>query len=79
MASSKSPIRDRRAGFRGHVARPHHGTAPGVERVQDSGGPKRVDPAVAQSGCRARAGAAIRFPEPYRIAVPPHRLASVES
>ena len=54
-----------------------HTTAPsrGVERVQDSGRAERVDATVAEGRRRARTGAAIRLPEPGRVAVSPHRLA----
>ena len=54
-----------------------HTTAPvaGVERVQDSGRAERVDATVAERRRPARTGAAIRLPEPGRVAVSPHRLA----
>ena len=54
-----------------------HTTAPlrGVERVQDSGRAERVDATVAEGRRRARTGAAVRLPEPGRVAVSPHRLA----
>ena len=47
----------------------------GVERVQDAGRAERVDAAVAERRRAARTGAGIRFPEPGRVAVSPHRLA----
>ena len=64
-----------RAGVGRRVARPHDGAVAGVERVQDAGRAQRVDAAVAEGRRPARTGAAIRFPEPGRVAVPPHRLA----
>src|SRR6185295_9897903 len=42
---------------------------------QDSSGAERVNAAAAERRCRARTGAAIRLPEPRRIAVYPDRLA----
>ena len=57
-----------------------HTTAPRrrVERVQDAGRAERVDAAVVERRRGARAGAAVRLPEPDRVAVPPDRLAGVE-
>ena len=71
----EAPVRDLRAGVGRRVARPHDGAVAGVERVQDSGRAERVDAAVAEGRRRARTGAAIRLPEPGRVAVSPHRLA----
>ena len=59
------------AALRDHTTR----AVAGVERVQDAGRAKRVDAAVAERRRRARTGAAIRFPEPDRVAMSPHRLA----
>src|ERR1700682_1249127 len=70
----KSPARDLRAGVGRCVAPPHDGAVSGVERVQDSGPTECVHPTVAGGRRPARTGAAIRLPEPGRVAVPPHRL-----
>ena len=71
----EAPARNLRAGVGRRVARPHDGAVAGVERVQDSGRAERVDATVAEGRRPARTGAAIRLPEPGRVAVPPHRLA----
>ena len=71
----EAPARDLRAGVGRRVARPHDGAVAGVERVQDSGRAKCVDATVAEGRRPARTGAAIRLPEPGRVAVSPHRLA----
>ena len=63
------------AGVGCHVARPHDRAGSGVERVQDAGRAERVHAAVAERRRAARTGAAVRFPEPHRVAVSPHRLA----
>ena len=63
------------AGVGRRVARPDDGAITGVERVQDPGRAKRVDATAAEGRRRARTGAAIRLPEPGRVAVSPHRLA----
>ncbi len=72
---AKPQYGDLRAGVGRRVARPHDGAAAGVERVQDSGRAECVDAAVAEGRRPARTGAAIRLPEPGRVAVFPHRLA----
>ena len=72
---AEAPVRDLAAGVVGRVARPHDGAAAGVERVQDPGRAEAVDAAAAEGRRPARAGAAVRLPEPGGVAVPPHRLA----
>ena len=72
----KSPHWDFRLGIRCRVARPDDGAITSVERVQDSRRAKCVDAPVAQARRCARTGASIRFVEPSRIAMSPHRLAS---
>ena len=65
-----------RAGVGRHVARPHDGAVAGIERVQNSGRTKGIDAAVVERRRCARTGAAVRFVEADRIAVPPHGLAA---
>ena len=71
----EAPARDLHAGVGRRVARPDDGAVTGVERVHDSGRAECVDATVAEGRRRARTGAAIRLPEPGRVAVRPHRLA----
>src|SRR5262245_19173501 len=67
----EAPHRDLGGALRRHVAGPHERAGSCVEDVQDARGAKRIDAAVADSRCAAGAGATIRLPEPYWIAVPP--------
>ena len=67
--SCEAPARDRRAGVGRRVARPHDRAVARVERVQDSGRAERVDATVAERRRAARTGAAVRLPEPDRVAV----------
>src|SRR5882724_5333299 len=57
------------------LARPHDGAVAGVERIQDSGCTKCIDATIAERWRPARTGAGVRFPEPGRVAMSPHRLA----
>src|SRR5918996_4591320 len=71
----KAPARKLRARVGCRVARPRDGAVTGVERIQDSGRTKCVYATTAERRRPARTGATIRLPEPYWVAVPPHRLA----
>src|SRR5439155_3003537 len=71
----EAPARVRCAGVGRCVARPDDGAVTGVECVHDSGRPECVDATVAESRRPARTGAAIRLPEPRRVAVSPYQLA----
>src|SRR3989442_12086644 len=71
----EAPTRELRACVGRRVARPHDGAVTGVQRVHDSGRTKCVDATVAHGRRPARTGAAIRLPEPRRVAVPPYQLA----
>src|SRR5438132_13058232 len=70
----KAPARHLLLGVGRRVARPHDGAVAGVERVHDSGPTECVHATVTERRRPARTGAAIRLPEPGRIAVSPHRL-----
>src|SRR5438093_12114281 len=71
----EAPARVRCARVGRCVARPDDGAVMGVERVHDSGRPECVDATVAEGRRPARTGAAIRLPEPRRVAVSPYQLA----
>src|SRR5262245_60895366 len=73
--AGNSPTRNFGVGFDGRFARPHDRAVAGVERVQKSGRPKRVDATVAEERRRARTGAGVRLVEPNRVLVSPHRRA----
>src|SRR5579864_1311205 len=71
----EAPVRSLRAGVGRRVARPYDRAITGVERIENSGGAECVYPVAIEGRRPARTGAAIRLPEPGRVAVCPQRLA----
>ena len=63
------------AALRDHMTVP----VPASSTLSEAGRAEAVDASVAQRRRAARAGAAVRFPEARRVAMPPHRLARAQT